>query len=670
MATVSGRSHRQRPASRCSICNNLDPRGHAYSRQDEKSGGASGKRKLPQWSTALSLPIDSRRLARLTASNCRFCRLLADVVQAFWPSWLDKRPSITLNTGWNTPLRVSLVGQEGIQKLVEIFCSRGKLSAIDQGRTTAGAMSLTFPECSTPPWPALGSSRDIPQSSDSDDSYSFVKQCLDACESNQRHVRCRNHNPSNPTRLIDLRGKTPRLCIAPPEPVSYIALSHCWGKDVPITTTKTTLRKRLRSIDIEELPPLFQDAVTIARRLQVNFLWIDSLCIVQDDAIDWQRESARMAAVYSSAHLTIAAAAASDGHEHCLKTRESPMSLSYSNTKGKTFELKARQVADHHPHSDDKDPPLIGGPLSTRAWALQEHMLSSRILHYAASELVFECRAAWGCECRPSLRTWPTTPGILSRMMATGRNDLKYDMWHRTVEKYTLRRLSHQSDKLPAASGMAMKFGAALKSTYLAGLWTENILGDLLWSSAPFLEHPHAAMMVEPYRAPAFSWASVDTQIHYELTLNAEEPKVEYIATVTDMECDLSTLNPFGEIKSSTLSIRGPVQDGTLVGPENYSFYYSLKLAASNNINVFPDCCIVMDESGSARVRRCRRGEEYRPFSAPVVCLGVASSPLGIVSGLVLAPSSRKPGAFERLGLFSCGVESFSQDHVREILLD
>jgi hypothetical protein len=427
----------------------------------------------------------------------------------------------------------------------------------------------------------------------------------------------------------------------------------------------------MRSISIDELPPLFQDAVAIAIRLHVNFLWIDSLCIVQDDAIDWQRESARMAAVYSSAYLTIAAAASSDSHEHCLNTREPPVGLSYSNTKRKCFDLKVREVADHHPNSDDKEPPLIGGPLSTRAWALQEHMLSSRILHYTSSELVFECRATWSCECKPSLRTWPTTPGILSRVFATSRTDLRYAMWHRTVEKYTLRRLSHQSDKLPAASGMAMKFGAALKSTYLAGLWTENITCDLLWSSAPFLEHPHAATIVEPYRAPTFSWASVDTQVHYEQTLSTEEPKIEYIASAVDMDCDLSTINPFGEILSSTLSIRGPVKDGTLVAPENYNFYYALKLAGSNSINVFPDCCIVVDvSSGSAGVpRRRRRGEEYRPFSAPVVCLGVASSPLGIVSGLVLAPSSQRHGAFERLGLFSCGVESFGQDETREMLL-
>jgi hypothetical protein len=213
-----------------------------------------------------------------------------------------------------------------------------------------------------------------------------------------------------------------------------------------------------------------------------------------------------------------------------------------------------------------------------------------------------------------------------------------------------------------------MKFGAALKSTYLAGLWSGNIPGDLLWASAPFLENPHLATIVETYRAPTFSWASVDTQIHYELSLNAEEPEIQYIATASDLEYYLSTLNPFGEIKSSSLSIRGPAQDGTLVGPENYSFYYSLKLASSNKINVFPDCAIVVDPAGAPRRRR--RGEEYQPFSAPVVCLGVALSPLGIVSGLVLAPSPRKPGAFERLGLFSCGVESFSQDEVREVLLD
>jgi hypothetical protein len=126
MATIRASGRTQR----CSICNNLDPRGHGYSRQDERSARVRGSKGTPQWSTALSLPIDSRRLSRLTASNCRFCRLLAEVIQEFWPSWSQKKPSVTLNIGWNTPLRVSLVGQDGARKLVEIFSSRGKLTLL------------------------------------------------------------------------------------------------------------------------------------------------------------------------------------------------------------------------------------------------------------------------------------------------------------------------------------------------------------------------------------------------------------------------------------------------------------------------------------------------------------------------------------------------------------
>ena len=119
-------SRHQRSVSRCSVCNNLDPRGHLFSGQDERSG-TFGNKRIAQWSTSLSLPIDTRRLARLTARNCRFCRLLADAIQAYYPSWLQSRPSVVIYIGWNTPVKLSITGQEDSSRLVEIFNDTGKL---------------------------------------------------------------------------------------------------------------------------------------------------------------------------------------------------------------------------------------------------------------------------------------------------------------------------------------------------------------------------------------------------------------------------------------------------------------------------------------------------------------------------------------------------------------
>ncbi|KAK0727277.1 heterokaryon incompatibility, partial [Lasiosphaeria miniovina] len=88
----------------------------------------------------------------------------------------------------------------------------------------------------------------------------------------------------------------------------YAALSHCWGSpgQQPFTTTADNLASRQSGIDFQHLPPTFRDAVIVASELGVQNLWIDSLCIIQDDADDWARESIRMAAVYGKAHVTIA----------------------------------------------------------------------------------------------------------------------------------------------------------------------------------------------------------------------------------------------------------------------------------------------------------------------------------------------------------------------------
>ena len=88
-------------------------------------------------------------------------------------------------------------------------------------------------------------------------------------------------------------------------------------------TTRVTLKDRMRGIRIETLPKSFRDAIMICRALGIRFLWIDSLCIIQQDAEDWERECSRMRDVYRNSYLTISIARSRGSSDGCFSTRSS-----------------------------------------------------------------------------------------------------------------------------------------------------------------------------------------------------------------------------------------------------------------------------------------------------------------------------------------------------------
>lgn len=104
----------------------------------------------------------------------------------------------------------------------------------------------------------------------------------------------------------------------------YVALSYCWGESRPYTTIKSTICQHVKSIRISVLPRSLKDAVEITRKLGLRLLWIDSLCIVQDDKADWFRKAATMASVYGNTHLVIMAARSSSAEKIFLKPRSQP----------------------------------------------------------------------------------------------------------------------------------------------------------------------------------------------------------------------------------------------------------------------------------------------------------------------------------------------------------
>jgi hypothetical protein len=156
-------------------------------------------------------------------------------------------------------------------------------------------------------------------------SFALAKYWMTTCK--DEHQLCNSAERPNvetqlPTRVIVVSGEedpTVRLWVTEGRKGRYTTLSHCWGKSSIIRTIKSNYLQHQSSISIAAMSQTFQDAIVVTRRLNIPYLWIDSLCIIQDSAEDWQRESVTMDSIYQNTQVTIAALAASDGSVGCFR---------------------------------------------------------------------------------------------------------------------------------------------------------------------------------------------------------------------------------------------------------------------------------------------------------------------------------------------------------------
>ncbi|KAK4231568.1 heterokaryon incompatibility protein-domain-containing protein [Podospora fimiseda] len=195
--------------------------------------------------------------------------------------------------------------------------------------------------------------------------------------------------------LVEPRSSEILLCT----PAPYAALSYCWGSDqmVTLTTTKSTYEEHRRGIGLDLLPKTLKDAVIVCRGLKIEYLWIDALCIVQDDADDWRYESAQMQEVYGNSYITIAAHQA----ESCVDGFLGQQSFGQPAWQRPFYVLigTGESIKMHLPTGSESWKWREGSPLMRRGWTLQEALLPRRILYYTGHELVWECDTKILCEC-------------------------------------------------------------------------------------------------------------------------------------------------------------------------------------------------------------------------------------------------------------------------------
>ncbi|KAH7148181.1 heterokaryon incompatibility protein-domain-containing protein [Dactylonectria macrodidyma] len=298
----------------------------------------------------------------------------------------------------------------------------------------------------------------------------------------------------------------------------YAALSHCWGDGPRLTLNTGSVTKLTKGINIADLPKTFKDAVLVVKQLGISHLWIDSLCIFQDDSSDWARESARMAEVYGNSTITIAASRAANSSAGFLEERTSRNYV--------TVPFRA---------------------MANRGWVLQERYLSPRTIHFDSSQVCFECKTTFitedNCSASPSSPNW--------QYRLPSSNYWETD-WKQVVSLYSQCKLSMKTDKLPALAGIAKYFSniaaaVSIDNRYLAGLWRNNIILDLCWQIDT---RKHYQRRDGQYISTTWSWASLNSAIWFR-------PVKHPLAIFQNAHIDLdSQESPFGKITGGWILLR------------------------------------------------------------------------------------------------------------------
>lgn len=262
-----------------------------------------------------------------------------------------------------------------------------------------------------------------------------------------------------------------------------------------------------------------------------------------------------MANIYSHSYLTIAASKSRDSTEGCYSRLEAnpDRKFQFVNCLDEQYSITVRPKLEHpdqaygHEHEESF-------PLMDRAWAFQERWLSPRIVHFAPSELLWECSELQTCECRQwenknSCETFRDQKRAILNEHWRSEDIMEY-LWHDIVRQYSKKALTVDGDIFPALQGLAKALHPDWK--YHAGLWRDSFVSDLHWyadiSRQPIATRPSV------WRAPTWSWASIKGGVYFEDSRNV-------CASVEELTAVPVGTDPFGQISSGILQLRGRCVD-------------------------------------------------------------------------------------------------------------
>lgn len=486
------------------------------------------------------------------------------------------------------------------------------------------------------------------------DLHYWLRQCQ------QTHFKCLERRISCsqlqlPTRLLYVpafaAGSVVALCESSniPRCTRYVTLSHCWGNITDQMRLLTTNYEQFKKgIAISSLPRTFRDAIGVAVALGISYLWVDSLCIIQDAQEDWARECSPMSDVYGGSFLNIGANCATNSYGGLFRQRDPQM----VNAVCKSISFQPNLWEDEPfailPDGANATKAIHNGPLFHRAWVIQEALLSPRTVHFTKHKVVWQCSSLIASETDVTgqlepdegsgLILWP----MMRRNLTTPQRATQcLEKWELAVRMYTRVKLTFPSDKLVAISGIAKHIYDLWDDPqvqYYAGLWSYQLEWQLLWHGGPH---------VAEYRAPSWSWASVDGE--------ASSPffypdKMEYLSRVLEVSVNATSGIPFGPVSSGYIKIRGPMC--TVL-----SVYRDTE---GENQETDERIATLMSSEHPVRFRQFMLDEPQWVEPTDLYLLAVVKQ-LDVMytpaMGIILQPFGNARGEFKRVGMFEINDE-------------
>lgn len=442
----------------------------------------------------------------------------------------------------------------------------------------------------------------ITEDTSSPETYRQMEAWLETCD--KGHLKCQvaTESPYVPTRLIHLDSSTdlvgdnllgssflPRLISTKGTSMEfsntqYMVLSYRWPEDFPNEpkSTRETILNHMQGLDVSKLPQVFNDFFQIAARLRVEYVWINSLCIIQDDQEDWNREAAQMSQIYQNAYLTVAMAVPQMPGKGLFRRGEPPETLA-QRILCPLEDGSSREVVFMKSQAERyKD-----SPLNSRGWCFQEREMSRRVVHYTESQVLWECRTLQASEGLPkgstsleSLVTYRWDKRMLDKDLGGGEVN---NAWRRAVEDYSSRNLTKATDKLPALAGLAaaMRDRKLKTCRYLAGLWEDDILCGLAWVPRHEGYTDKSIGRYSDYIAPTWSWASVTGPVSYDSNIERrvtafhfaperKETAYDYAPQVLDICVQTTTADPFGAVRHAALRLSARLLPAVLSKERRY----------------------------------------------------------------------------------------------------
>lgn len=429
--------------------------------------------------------------------------------------------------------------------------------------------------------------------------HSWIDNCI------KSHTDCMKTDSALPHTVLDVGSQdNPHLSlhVSSNRVGQYTALSHCWGTSNPPKTTTLNIEQYKRHINFDELPKSFQDAVTVTRDLGIRCLWIDSLCIQQDNIDDWQRESSKMADYYNHAYLVIAASQAENPtqgfldsiHDSSDITRQSRTHIGNIINPNSNISRIYREEISQPYWWQRHSAPLGYSPLNRRAWVLQEHLLAKRIVHFTANELLWECVENLDCECLETKNcSWGEqgNGGIVRKSQfldidRLNKNYTRLQQWLSLLNQYSTLSITKGSDVLPALSGLAKFWQSPETGKYLAGIWEKNITESIVWVRQRSRDGPYAGRALQrsrKYRAPSWSPFSIEDADRYHdrrmlIPIYHPERVDKKCVVVLNAGVTAAGADSTGQVKSGYLELEGLVTRLDIEPQDNHAMETEIEL--------------------------------------------------------------------------------------------